>query len=111
MTDGSKPTVDRKPRTRTIVNARRAIADFVESNAPRMNDWLERVAEGIPKRDADGRKLIDTQGSVVYVVKPDPATAVKLVVSYASTTCPSYPAARLQSWPRSRISTTQTYAL
>lgn len=66
-------------RIRSVVNARRAIADFVESNAPRLNTWLERVAEGIPKRGEDGRKLVDNQGSVIYVVKPDPATAMKLV--------------------------------
>lgn len=69
----------RTARSRTIANARRAIAEFVESNVPRFNNWLDQVAEGIPKRDADGRKILDSQGSVVYLVKPDPATAVKLV--------------------------------
>lgn len=76
------PEQSKKPvgtRNRNVVNARRAIADFVESNAPRLNGWLERVADGIPKRDADGKKIVDNQGSVVYVVKPDPATALKLV--------------------------------
>ena len=66
-------------RNRNVVNARRAIADFVETNIPRFNGWLENVADGIPKRDQNGRPLIDSQGSVVYVVKPDPAQALKLV--------------------------------
>ena len=69
----------RTARGRTIANARRAIADFVETNVPRFNNWLDQVAEGIPKRDADGRKILDAQGSIVYLVKPDPATAMKLV--------------------------------
>ena len=67
-------------RNRNVVNARRAIADFVESNIPRFNDWLALVANGIPKRDEQtGRVLVDSQGSIVYVVKPDPAQALKLV--------------------------------
>jgi hypothetical protein len=75
----TKSDAPKVTRNRTIVNARRAIAEFVESNAPRFNSWLERVADGIPKRDQDGRPIRDGQGSIVYVVKPDPAQAIKLV--------------------------------
>jgi len=66
-------------RNRNVVNARRAIADFVESSIPRFNSWLDEIASGIPKRDSQGRPLSDSQGSIVYLVKPDPATAMKLV--------------------------------
>jgi hypothetical protein len=66
-------------KNRTVLSARRAITDFVESNAPRLNGWLERVAEGTPKRGQDGKKILDNDGSVVWIVKPDPATAMKLV--------------------------------
>lgn len=66
-------------RNRNVVNARRAIAQFVESNIPRFNGWLQQVAEGIPKRDRDGRPLVDAYGSTVWLVKPDPLGALRIV--------------------------------
>jgi len=59
--------------------SRRAIADFVDASVPRFTRWLSKVADGVPKVDAEGKPIVDNQGSVVWVNKPDPATAMKLV--------------------------------
>lgn len=59
--------------------ARKAIAEFVESNIPRFNGWLEQVAGGIPQYDKDGVVQLDSKGCPIWLVKPDPATAMKLV--------------------------------
>lgn len=73
------PTRSRSPAKM----ARRAIADFVESNIPRFNGWLEQVAEGIPQFDGEGNPVRDIKGSIVYLVKPNPAEALKLVTDIA----------------------------
>ena len=59
--------------------ARRAIADFVDANIPRFNSWLGQVADGIPQFDKDGNIQLDARGVPLWLVKPDPATAIKLV--------------------------------
>ena len=66
-------------RNKSVKQAREAIADFVEQNAPRFNLWLEQVAGGIPQYDGNGEPVRDIKGSIVWLVKPDPASAIKLV--------------------------------
>lgn len=71
-------TVPKNNRSATNLS-RRAIADFVESNVPRFNRWLQKVADGVPKVDIAGDVVRDKDGSVVWVQKPDPLNAIKLV--------------------------------
>ena len=52
---------------------------FVEKNVPRFTGWLEKVANGIPKVDKEGVVLRDNAGSVIYLIKPDPLGALKIV--------------------------------
>lgn len=59
--------------------ARRAIADFIDANIPRFNGWLNQVANGIPQVDKDGKPQFTDTGLPVYLVKPDPLSAMKLV--------------------------------
>ena len=51
------------------VEARHAIASFVDGNAHRLTGWLDKVAEGV--QDADG----------AYVVAPNPAKAFDMFQS------------------------------
>lgn len=51
------------------VEARQAIASFVDGNAHRLTGWLDKVAEGV--QDADG----------AYVVAPNPAKAFDMFQS------------------------------
>lgn len=67
-------------RTRSDAKlARKAIAEFVESSVPRFSGWLNQIAEGIPQCDKDGIPQTTQAGVPIYLVKPDPATAMKLV--------------------------------
>ena len=66
-------------RNRNIINARRAIAEFVESNIPRLNGWLNQVANGVQARTVEGKPVIDSYGSPVWLIKPDPLAALKVV--------------------------------
>ena len=50
---------------RATIEARQAIAMFVEENAPKLQEWLTRVADGDPEND----------------VKPNPAKAFELFQS------------------------------
>ena len=43
--------------------ARTAIAEFVDSNIPRFNGWLQQVAEGIPQYDGNGEVVKASNGS------------------------------------------------
>ena len=59
--------------------ARNAIAELVNENVDTLGDLLLRVANGLPKLDANGEVLRDADGSVRWVCKPAPADAVKLI--------------------------------
>lgn len=72
------PIAFRRTRNSPTV-ARRAIADFVDANVPRFSGWLEQVAGGIPQYDKDGNVMLSPAGQPLWLVKPDPATAMKLV--------------------------------
>jgi hypothetical protein len=47
--------------------AREAIAKFVDKNSPRMQHWLEDVAQGIPKTDKEGCIKYDKDGEKDFV--------------------------------------------
>ena len=55
--------------------AKEAIAKFVDKNAPRMQTWLEDVAQGIPKTDKEGCIRYDKNGDIVWIVPPNPEKA------------------------------------
>lgn len=60
-TGGRKPGVANK----ATVDARKAIAEFVDGNAHRLTEWLDSVANGDPEHD----------------IKPNPAKAFELLQS------------------------------
>lgn len=76
---GRKPGVP----NRTTRQSRQAIAMFIEQNIPRLDGWLQQVAEGIPKLDMNGEPLRDQQGSIVFVVRPAPIAAIKAISDIA----------------------------
>jgi hypothetical protein len=75
---GRKPGVPNKS-TKT---AREAFALLVEGNVPKMQEWLEKVAEGIPMTDKEGNP-IEKDGVIVYRVQPSPKDAIDLVQKIA----------------------------
>mgnify|MGYP003344944587 CR=1 FL=1 len=55
-------------------DARQAIASFVDGNAHRLTEWLDKVAEGV--------KMVDPEtGEEKYVVQPNPAKAFDMFQS------------------------------
>ena len=62
---------------KATVDARKAIASFVDGNAHRLTEWLEQVAAGV--------KVIeqDSEGNTIekYVVPPNPAKAFDMFQS------------------------------
>ena len=64
---------------KTRPNARRAIVEFCEKNLPKFDRWISEVAGGIPKLDENGNVIKDVEGSTVWVNRPDPAMALKIV--------------------------------
>lgn len=76
---GSPKTGGRQPGSpnKTTVEARQAIALFVDGNAHRLNGWLDQVAEGVK-----GMKMTKSgEAAEVFVVDPDPAKAFELFQS------------------------------
>ncbi len=77
MAENNKPKQTRKGKTnnphgrppgtpnKATIQARQAIALFVDENAHRLTEWLDQVAHGIPEQD----------------VKPNPAKAFELFQS------------------------------
>ena len=62
--------------------AREVIAVFVDGNAHRLQEWLDKVADGVPKTDAEGAPTGD------YWVKPDPEKAFGLFQSVVEFSVP-----------------------
>ena len=65
--------------------AREAIAAFVDNNADRMQEWLDAVAQGVPRTDADGNQLYNDDGEPMWITPPNPERAfnmLKDVVEY-----------------------------
>lgn len=72
--------VDKKVRHRMsnrVRKARDAITRLAETGGPQMLGWLQDAANGIPKRDLKGEPLRDANGSIMWLVKPDPLGAFK----------------------------------
>lgn len=80
--------VDKKVRHRMsnrVRRAREAITRLADIGGPQMVGWLQQVADGVPKRNLKGEPLHDNNGSVMWLVKPDPLGAFKAmsdVMSY-----------------------------
>jgi hypothetical protein len=55
--------------------AREAIAQFVDGNAHKMEEWLQSVAYGIQATDKEGNPKYSSEGNPVYVVTPNPEKA------------------------------------
>lgn len=72
---------------KATTKARQAIADFVDGNTHRLQDWLDKVAGGVqvPVLDDDGMPKMDAEGNPVmrFQVLPDPAAAFKMVMDIA----------------------------
>lgn len=70
---------------KTTREARAAIAEFVDGNAHRLQEWLDKVANGVPRTDADGNQMFDDDGDPMWLVPPNPEKAFNLfqgVVEY-----------------------------
>lgn len=78
MAEGKK-TGGRAPGTpnKATADARRAIALFVDENAHRLTEWLDKVAEGVKVQEQT------EDGEIVekYVVPPNPAKAFDMFQS------------------------------
>jgi len=67
--------------------AREAIAKFVDGNAPAMQGWLEKVADGIPIIETikEGEEVIERQaernGVALWLVPPNPEKAFGMLQS------------------------------
>jgi hypothetical protein len=59
--------------------AREAIAAFVDDNAPRMQEWLDKVAHGVPRVDAEGNQLHDEDGNPMWFHPPNPEKAFNML--------------------------------
>lgn len=65
--------------------AREAIAAFVDNNAHRLQEWLDKVADGVPMLDAEGNQIFNDEGEPRYLTAPNPekaATMFNNVIEY-----------------------------
>ena len=74
---------------KTTAVARQAFANLVEGNAPKMQDWLYKVAEGIPLMETikDGEVMIERQvvknGVAMWLIPPAPDKALDIMQKMA----------------------------
>jgi hypothetical protein len=70
-------------RNKVTIDVRRALAEVVEGNVGRLQESLDRVANGtkIPVLGKDGKPVIGADGQPLerYLVAPDPAKFVDLM--------------------------------
>jgi hypothetical protein len=79
-----------KPNKATA-DVRAAFAMLLERNVGKLENWLERVAEGEkefePEKNDEGAPLLDENGEPKgewsWLRRPEPATALKLVIDLA----------------------------
>lgn len=79
-----KPPNAGKGRKKGVPNkatgvAREAFAMFVETNASKMQKWLNRVAEGVPVIDPDTNEQAERNGVPLWITPPAPATALDII--------------------------------
>ena len=74
---------------KTTATAREAFAKLVEGNAPKMQDWLYKVADGIPLMETvkNGEETITRQaeknGVLLWLVPPAPDKALDIMQKMA----------------------------
>ena len=73
-----RPNQGKHGPPKATLAAREAIAQFVDGNAHRLQDWLDKVAEGVKLQDAEGNPVYDDAGRPRYIVAPDPEKAFDL---------------------------------
>jgi hypothetical protein len=62
--------------------ARAAIAAFVDDNAGRLQEWLDKVANGVPRTDRRGQPVENEDtGEVAWLLPPNPEKAFNMVQS------------------------------
>ena len=66
---------------KATADARAAIAKFVDGNAHRLQEWLDRVANGVARTDEDGNQMFDEDGNPMWLVPPNPEKAFNLFQS------------------------------
>lgn len=88
------PKMDLRESTR---NTRDSLAKFVGKNIHNFGRWLGQVADGIPHTDSNGEPIRDANGALVWIVKPDPATAIKLVADVCEYHLPKLSRAEVSS--------------
>lgn len=59
---------------KATADARAAIALFVNRNAPRLQGWLDTIADGV-------KGPLDEEGNETYLLEPDPQKAFELFQS------------------------------
>ena len=72
--------------------ARRSIAQLLGTSLPRMQKWLDDIANGIPSTTRDGDVIYNIDGSVAWLVPPSPLNAWKCVAD-----CLTFALPRLQN--------------
>ena len=84
--------VERKSRTRkpsaVSMETRVSFQAIVDGHVNHVKTWIEQTATGIPKVDKNNNLITDGMGALIYEVKPDPATAVKLISDLAEYVLP-----------------------
>lgn len=74
---------------KTTATARQAFATLVEGNAPQMQTWLEKVANGIPlmevikEGDAVIERQVERNGVLAWLVPPAPDKALDIMQKMA----------------------------
>lgn len=72
----------------STAKVRSALQNLVDGQLENIDSWLKQVAAGTPKVNQDGEPLRDADGSLIFVVRPDPASAVKLINDLAEYVIP-----------------------
>ena len=81
MATKGQPSPRKGIPNKATAEARRAIADFVDNNAGRLQGWLDRIAEGEPMLDEKGLHVVSQDGQPRWVMPPNPQKAFELFQS------------------------------
>lgn len=83
---GGGHTIGRPPGSKNVstTQVRAAVSALLEMSAPKMIEWLQTVADGIPEVDKrTNHPILTERGATSWVNKPDPKGAVDMVLKAA----------------------------
>ncbi len=84
----AKPAGRAKKASLRSREIRASLQALVDGQTEHLGEWIRQTAQGIPQTDSNGNVKTDSNGCTIWLNKPNPEAAVKLVSDLAEYVVP-----------------------